>query len=229
MTAGAGRPRGPRVLVAAGLLLAVTGVGLGLDSRADPVTDAGAGRDATGETVVWPGAAIAAAGPVASPRGRDPGPTLAVGPPQRLEIPRLDVSSAVLPVRAEGETLVPPSDPAVTGWWSDGVRPGARHGAALLTGHTVHDGGGALDHLESLEVGDPLRVRWRSGVLHYAVTAVSVHSKAEFADRAARVLRQEGPHRLVVVTCEDWDGSDYRSNVVVQATLTDVRASGDRR
>jgi hypothetical protein len=32
-----------------------------------------------------------------------------------------------------------------------------------------------------------------------------------------RLFSQEAPGRLVLITCEDWDGTAYRSNVVVTA------------
>ena len=43
-------------------------------------------------------------------------------------------------------------------------------------------------------------------------------SKGSLADHAQRLFSQEVRGRLVLVTCEDWDGSTYLSNVVVVAT-----------
>ena len=37
------------------------------------------------------------------------------------------------------------------------------------------------------------------------------------ADHAERLFSQDVPGRLVLVTCEDWDGERYLSNVVVVA------------
>ena len=51
------------------------------------------------------------------------------------------------------DVLVPPADPQRVGWWGEGAAPGER-GRALVAGHTVHTGGGALDDLETLEPGD---------------------------------------------------------------------------
>ena len=42
-----------------------------------------------------------------------------------------------------------------------------------------------------------------------------VYRKATLAQDAARIFSQERPGRLVLITCEDWDGTKYLSNVVV--------------
>jgi LPXTG-site transpeptidase (sortase) family protein len=81
----------------------------------------------------------------------------------------------------------------------------------------VHTGGGAFDDLETLRRGDRVTVRTTKGTVRYAVTGVTVYRKATLAKDAERVFRQTGPGRLVLVTCEDWNGSVYLSNAVVFA------------
>jgi LPXTG-site transpeptidase (sortase) family protein len=139
------------------------------------------------------------------------------GAPTRLVVPDLDVNAPVIPIRASGGVLIPPGDPQVLGWWRDGAVPGAAQGGALITGHTVHSGGGAFDDLETLEPGDRVVVRTVKGRVRYAVTGVTIYRKASLAQDAARVFRQSGPGRLVLITCEDWNGSGYDSNAVVFA------------
>jgi LPXTG-site transpeptidase (sortase) family protein len=139
------------------------------------------------------------------------------GAPHRIVIPRLSVDAPVLPIRAPGGTLVPPSDPQELGWWAAGARPGDRRGSALVTGHTVHTGGGALDDLETLARGDAVRVRIAHGWIRYAVRDVRIYDKGSVAQDASRLFSQRVPGRLVLVTCEDWDGVRYLSNVVVTA------------
>ena len=139
------------------------------------------------------------------------------GRPVRLVVPRLHVDAPVVPIAAPGRVLVPPSDPQVLGWWGAGAVPGAAHGGALITGHTVHTGGGAFDDLETLRPGDPVRVRTARGTIRYVVTGVTVYRKTGLARDAAKVFRQTGPGRLVLVTCEDWNGTTYLSNAVVFA------------
>jgi LPXTG-site transpeptidase (sortase) family protein len=139
------------------------------------------------------------------------------GTPVRLVVPVLGVDAPVLPIAAAGGVLLPPSNPQTLGWWRDGAVPGAARGGALITGHTVHTGGGAFDDLETLRRGDRVRVRTAKGVLDYRVTGVTIYRKATLARDAERVFSQTVPGRLVLITCEDWDGSEYLSNAVVFA------------
>lgn len=151
------------------------------------------------------------------------------GYPDRLVVPSLDVDAPVLPVKAPDRTLVPPADPQVLGWWADGAQPGASTGSALVVGHTVHSGGGALDDLETLRDGDQVLVRSTrteggEGSVHtmeYVVDTVRVYRKGRLAEEAAELFSQEVDGRLVLLTCEDWDGTRYLSNVVVTALPVD--------
>jgi LPXTG-site transpeptidase (sortase) family protein len=129
----------------------------------------------------------------------------------------------VLPILAPDGVLTPPSDPQELGWWADGARPGDSRGSALVTGHTVSTGGGALDNLEDLDEGDRILVHSARTVSGYAVESVETLAKGDLADRAERLFSQSVPGRLVVVTCEDWNGAEYLSNVVVTATPTTAR------
>lgn len=123
------------------------------------------------------------------------------------------IDAPVIPLELTGSELVPPSDPTVLGWW--GRPAGSAHGVTLLVGHTVHDGGGELDNLEDV----PVRAVANLDGLRYVVTSNRVISKGELAAEAQRLFDQSGPHRLVVVTCEDYDPETghYASNVVLTA------------
>lgn len=147
-----------------------------------------------------------------------PRPRPAPGVPLRLIVPSLHVDAPVIPIGAPGGVLLPPSDPQTLGWWSAGARPGAASGGALITGHTVHTGGGAFDDLDTMKPGEVVRVRTPRGVLDYAVSQVTVYRKSTLARDAGRIFSQEVPGRLVLITCEDWNGSGYDSNAVVIAT-----------
>lgn len=87
----------------------------------------------------------------------------------------------------------------------------------MISGHTVHHGGGAFDELEQLRPGDTVAVATSTGSLNYRVTGVTTYRKQALARTADRVFDQTGPGRLVLVTCEDWNGHGYLSNVVVIA------------
>ncbi|WP_244246950.1 class F sortase [Nocardioides euryhalodurans] len=145
------------------------------------------------------------------------------GSPTEVRIPALDVASPVVPIGAPGGVLTPPADPQTLGWWADGSRPGDPQGSALVTGHTVSTGGGALDDLEQLTAGDDVVVRAGNRSLTYAVRSTEVLGKGDLARRAEELFDQGVPGRLVLITCEDWNGSEYLSNVVVTAMPTGVR------
>jgi hypothetical protein len=202
-----GRGRHHWWLAAAGVVLVVAG------ALAWSGQEPGAGMAVRDSPAASEPASPAAAAP------REAVPARAVpGAPRRVVIPRLHVDAPVHPVKAPGGTLVPPSDPQRLGWWAAGARPGDRTGSALVTGHTVHTGGGALDALEMLQRGDRLTVRTDRDRIRYAVRRVAVYAKGSLARQAERLFSQDVPGRLVLITCEDWDGSRYLSNVVVTAT-----------
>jgi len=152
-----------------------------------------------------------------------PGPSrtaaVAAGVPLSVVVPRLSVDVPVVRSKIVKGVLIPPSSPQVVGWWAEGARPGAAWGGALLTGHTMHLGGGVFDDLEELRARDDVRVRTPNGVLRYTVTGVTIFRKASLAKHAERVFSQIVPGRLVLITCEDWNGYIYLSNTVVFADL----------
>ena len=74
-----------------------------------------------------------------------------------------------------------------------------------------------LDHLETLTRGDTVRVRTRRGTVEYVVTHVRIYRKSSLARHAGVVFSQQVPGRLVLITCEGWNGAGYDSNAVVLA------------
>ena len=165
-------------------------------------------------------AAQAVAGPVALVEAPAPPAPRVVGRPTSLVLPSLRVRARVVPIAATGGELTPPPDPLEAGWWDGGSPAGSARGATLLTGHTVHTGGGALDDLEKARPGDRAVVRTDRGAIRYTVSSVRVLSKARLAKIAPVLFGASGAGRLVVVTCEDynWSTGHYASNVVVVAT-----------
>ena len=151
--------------------------------------------------------------PLEARRIRDPH----AGTPLRVVIRGMGSSAPVIPIDAAGGVLTPPGDPNVFGWWSPGAVPGAAHGSALITGHTVHAGEAPMNDLASVPLGSVVLVRTINGVVRYRVTLVRVFRKASLARSAGEVFDQSVPGRLVLITCEDWNGSEYLSNTVVFA------------
>ena len=150
------------------------------------------------------------------------------GRPREVRVPRLHVASDVVAISGQSGALVPPDDPQVLGWWQEGRAAGAAAGSAVVTGHTVHTGGGAFDHLGELVTGDTIRVRTDAGWIRYRVDRTRVYSTAQLARRSAEIFRREGPGRLVLITCDDFNGEIYLSNAVVYATpVLDEPFSGE--
>jgi LPXTG-site transpeptidase (sortase) family protein len=143
--------------------------------------------------------------------------TARAGRPTGIRISQLGVNAPVVAINAVHAALTPPSDPSKVGWWSGGAQPGSKTGSAVITGHTVHNGGGAFDNLDKLVPGSVVQVSTVRGQLRYRVATVTTYRKATLAKRAAQLFDQSVRGRLVLVTCEDWNGTVYLSNVVVVA------------
>lgn len=136
--------------------------------------------------------------------------------PVRLVIPALGLHAPIVPVTVVDSVLDPPRDPMLVGWWKASAEPGRRQGQTVITGHTVHTGGGAMDRIDTLKPGQRVEVITREGTMRYAVTRVSILDKDEVATQAAALFGQDtGGGRLVLVSCDQWNGTYYESNVVV--------------
>ncbi len=137
--------------------------------------------------------------------------------PVRLRMPSLDVVAPVVPISLSAEAVLdPPRDPLDVGWWDASAMPGAGLGQTVITGHTVHTGGGSMDRIRELMPREEVDVITYSGVMHYRVERVDVLSRAEVVEQAETLFGQHlGNGRLVLISCTDWNGSFYESNVVV--------------
>jgi Sortase domain len=174
-----------------------------------------------------------AATPVASARPA-PGPAVPTqdgrvgaggGPaavPARLELPSLDVSSAVEPVGVDREgDLAIPEDVADVGWYRYGPRPGDPAGSTVLSGHvdSAEQGKGAFFRLRDLKPGDPVVVRASNGkTWRYRVVSREEWPKSEVP--LDRIFARTGAARLTLVTCGGGFREDIRSytdNIAVTA------------
>jgi LPXTG-site transpeptidase (sortase) family protein len=163
-------------------------------------------------------------------RSADFRPLSSPATPVKLIIPSLKLSAAIRPIEVNSSNVLdPPSNVRDVGWWRRSVRPGVDHGQTVLTGHTVHDGGGVMDRLGKLQVGDVVRVVTPKGAMVYRTTDVLTLTKAQLAQRSSGLFGQTRPsNRLVLVTCTGWTGKDYTSNTVVFAKPLGVRKAFHR-
>ena len=131
-----------------------------------------------------------------------------------IKIPKLDINAPIVRISSSDDrVLTPPRDPGVVGWWSQGAAPGDATGSAILVGHAVRTGGGVFNDVGELSNGDTIEV----GSLTYEVGSVETLSKDEVAQRAEELFDQSVPGRLVIVTCTDWDGEVWQSNIITIA------------
>lgn len=152
-------------------------------------------------------------------RSRPVAAVAAIGTPDRLVIPSVGIDAPVVPIETSSDgVLTPPADVDTAGWWQRSAEPGSRKGQVLVTGHTVHDGDGSMDAMDGMEAGELVRLRSGHKLALYRATAVGVYSRAEVAEQATKLFGQSrGQGRLVLVTCTDWNGEDYESNIIVFA------------
>jgi LPXTG-site transpeptidase (sortase) family protein len=163
--------------------------------------------------------------PVTKPSAAGYRPLAAPARPLRLVVPALKIRAPILPIEVNAQAVLdPPRNPRDVGWWQRSARPGAAKGQTVLTGHTVHTGGGVMDDLGKLRKGQLVRVVTPRGTMTYSTTRVVTWSKDELAKRAVNIFAQKRSDvRLVLITCSGWTGSYYKSNVVVFAKPLGVR------
>ena len=148
-----------------------------------------------------------------------PAPEAVASDPLELDIESLGLRDVgILPMAMADGVLHPPDNPRLVGWWRDSADAGAETGTTLLTSHKVANGNGVFEHLVEVEPGAGIVVVGEGGGHRYVVDEVRVLHKDELALEAPQLFAQDGPHRLVLVTCEDWDGTDFQSNSVVVAS-----------
>jgi LPXTG-site transpeptidase (sortase) family protein len=124
------------------------------------------------------------------------------------------VSIAMSPARV----LTPPANPREVGWWNASAKPGAAGGQTIIAGHTVHTGGGQFDHLGTMKPGTKIVIIRDRKTERYVATKVFTLSKQQVSDRAQQLFGQKrSPNRLVLITCGDWTGTEYLTNVFVYA------------
>ena len=144
---------------------------------------------------------------------------MTAGAPQRLVIRAIGVDARVVPVSVGSDAVLdPPADYREVGWWDASARPGDGRGQTVVTGHTVHTGGGSMNRIGRLRPGQKVDVVTRKGTMRYRVRRVQVLGQAALAKASVRLFGQRGGSgRLVLVSCTDWNGASYDSNVVVLA------------
>ena len=217
----ADRPAGTGRLLA-GVAWAVLLLGLWFWGR--EITDGPGGTSAptTGDV-----AAVGRPLGVPLPPAHDP---LRPAPPQRVDIPSIGITAAVVPrgLDASGAVDPPPyAMPHTVGWFGNGTQPGAT-GTALLVGHADTETKPAVFFgLSSARPGDKVKVTRADGsVAEFTIDDVQVFDRERFDPQKVYGPREDGRAELRLITCGgsfDRATRTYTANVVVSAYLTAVR------
>src|SRR5690348_4823575 len=86
--------------------------------------------------------------------------------PTLLIVPSISLRSPIVPIGVDAAgVLTPPADVSEVGWWRGSAKPGALTGQTLITGHTVHTGGGVMNRLGDLRPGAVVQVKDRKSVV----------------------------------------------------------------
>ncbi|HEV8561317.1 MAG TPA: class F sortase [Actinophytocola sp.] len=172
-----------------------------------------------------PGAAPETANPApAAPEPEAPRTRAPAAPrPQAAGTVRLAHGGTATLVRREvgiDGVLPIPNSLIQASWW--GAELHAAAGATVLAGHVNWRGAtGPFAELWSAKPGDPVSLVDQAGTLiPYRVSQVVTLGKDELPIRAEELFAQDGPHRLVLVTCGGrWVGGErgYASNQIAIA------------
>ncbi|EID52860.1 class F sortase [Saccharomonospora xinjiangensis] len=151
------------------------------------------------------------------PASRRPGPQ----PPSSVRLPGGATSALVRTGLTADGTLPIPDGVGHAAWW--GADFGDDDGAALVAGHVNwHGRSGPFTTLRLLSPGDEVSVRDAGGGMWtYRVDSATTLHKARLGELAPELFDQDGPHRLLLVTCDgDYLGgsSGYSGNLIVSAT-----------
>jgi hypothetical protein len=164
-----------------------------------------------------------AAQPTASAAGQDDASAgFAAQQPGTVSLPGGGVAKLIRQELTADGTLPIPQGLDEATWW--GSKLGAEHGVALLSGHVNWKGKkGPFDELWRLKDGQDITIAdTAGGHWVYRISEISTIHKDELAARSEELFSQDGPHRLVLVTCGgDYVGGTegYEDNRIVSASL----------
>lgn len=163
------------------------------------------------------------------PKGEHPVASIANPPPVQsgaqpvgtIRLPHGGIARLVHSAVSADGALAIPDGVREASWWGAGF--GATSGATVVAGHINWNGAvGPFDELWRATGGDKVTVIDNSGHAYtYRISQVITVSKDALGKRAPQLFAQDGPPRLVLVTCGGaWIGgaTGYASNQVVIAT-----------
>lgn len=166
----------------------------------------------------FPPAAAPAESPIQAPRES------ALAGPQRMTIPRINLSTSVVPVGLQPDgTLAAPGDFALAGWYAGGTAPGAP-GPSVIVGHVdSHRGPAVFFRLRELAAGQSILIETgNNATFTFIVERIEQHPKDRFP--TTEVYGSTNQRALRLITCGgefDRTAGSYRDNIVVFAKLAE--------
>jgi hypothetical protein len=208
-------PARRRLVVAAGLVLAVCGAtaGCGGDAKPSPRMPASSGQSE--QRPARP----------SSPRPQPVHEPVALSPqfadPTVVSVPALDISARLRPLHLDAKGRLAPPKYGLAGWYAAGPEPG-EPGAAVIAGHLDSKvGPDVFFRLGQARPGQRVRVGLEDGTtLAFRITQVQQFSQSDFPTK--RVYRATREPKLRLITCGgDYDhaAGHYKNNLVVFADL----------
>jgi LPXTG-site transpeptidase (sortase) family protein len=179
------------------------GIGIGLQSSAEPPA---------------PGPQQRGTLPVTATA---PGPALARSTPVRLDVTSVGIHTRLIELGLNpDDTLEVPSKPLLAGWYTGSPTPG-QQGPSIIAGHVDStDGPAVFYRLGEVKPDDRIKVTLKDGeVATFKVAAVRSYSQKNFPTQTVYGNTDRATLRLI--TCGDWNDEtkQYDGNVVVFAEL----------
>lgn len=147
-----------------------------------------------------------------------------VAGPQRISIPRINLTASVVPVSLQGDgSLAAPEDFGLAGWYSGGTAPGAP-GPSVIVGHVdSHRGPAVFFRLRELAAGHSIVIETGNNLtLTFVVERIEQHPKDRFPTTEVYGVTNQRALRLITCGGEfDRTARSYRDNIVVFASLAE--------
>lgn len=142
--------------------------------------------------------------------------------PLSITVPSINKTFPIAPIQlSAGNVLEPPVDPEVVGWWSKSARPGAPSGQGVFTGHSTRDDAetSALNRLATLSLEDVIIIKTAKGDRTYKVSRIEKIKRTDVSSKSVEFFSQKTDEagRIVLITCDDFNGEDWVNNVMVFA------------
>ena len=145
-----------------------------------------------------------------------------VADPQRITIPRINVTASVVPASLQPDgSLAAPGDFSQAGWYTGGTAPGGP-GPSVIVGHIdSHHGPAVFYRLHELGPSQTIVIETANNtILTFIVERIERHPKDRFP--TAKVYGSTNQRALRLITCGgefDRAVGSYRDNIVVFARL----------